>query len=72
LEIFDIQLRLIKPAFSSLLEDFLKRENNLIERLLTLGVKNKEFDIKDIPVMSDMFVTVTKGLRMMVIKQRDS
>jgi len=44
----------------------------LIERLLTLGVKNKEFDIKDIPVMSDMFVTVTKGLRMVVIKQRDS
>ncbi|HEX8061382.1 MAG TPA: TetR/AcrR family transcriptional regulator [Cyclobacteriaceae bacterium] len=63
---------LLKPAFSSLQEDFFKRENNLIESVLTLGVKNKEFDIKDIPATSDMFVTVTKGLRMMIIKQRDS
>jgi len=62
----------LKPAFSSLQDDFFKRENNLIERLLELGVKNKEFEISDIPTTTDMFVTVTRGLRALVIKQRDS
>lgn len=62
----------LKPAFSSLQDDFFKRENNLIERLLELGVKNKEFEIGDIPTTTDMFVTVTRGLRALVIKQRDS
>lgn len=62
----------LKPAFSSLQDDFFKRENNLVKRVMALGVKNKEFDIKDIHATSDMFVAVTKGLRMMVIKQRDS
>jgi AcrR family transcriptional regulator len=62
----------LKPAFSSLQDDFFKRENNLVERLLELGVKNKEFEIKDIPATSDMFVAVTRGLRAMIIKQRDS
>jgi TetR/AcrR family transcriptional regulator len=62
----------LKPAFSSLQEAFFKRENDLIVRVLQLGVKNDEFDIKDIPATADMFVTITKGLRIMIIKQRDS
>jgi AcrR family transcriptional regulator len=62
----------LKPAFSSLLADFCKRENRIVERVLELGVKKKEFDVDDIPLTAEMFTTVTRGLRTMIIKQRDS
>ncbi|MEI9918569.1 MAG: TetR/AcrR family transcriptional regulator [Bacteroidota bacterium] len=62
----------LKPALSSLQEDFTKRENQLIEKVLALGVKKKEFTIEDIPLTAEMFTSVTRGLRMMVLKQRDS
>jgi len=62
----------LKPAFSSLQEDFTKKENQLIEKVLTLGVKKKEFEIDDIPSTAEMFTSVTRGLRMIVLKQRDS
>ena len=62
----------LKPAFSPLAEDLIKRENKLIERILELGVKQKEFTIANIPLTSEMFVNVTRGLRMLTLKYRDS
>lgn len=62
----------LKPAFSPLAEDFVKRENKLVERILALGVKKKEFNIENISLTAEMFVNVTRGLRMLAIKQRDS
>jgi TetR/AcrR family transcriptional regulator len=62
----------LKPAFSPLAEDFIKRENKLIERILGLGVKQKEFTIDNIALTAEMFVSVTRGLRMLTIKYRDS
>ena len=62
----------LKPAFASLQEDFCKRENKVVEKLLQLGVNKKEFEIESIPLTADMFTTVTRGLRIMIIKQRDS
>jgi AcrR family transcriptional regulator len=62
----------LKPAFSSLAEEFLKRENKLIERVIGLGVKRKEFEVKNIPLTAEMFVNVTRGLRMLMIKQKES
>jgi AcrR family transcriptional regulator len=62
----------LKPAFASLQEDFCKRENRVVEKLLHSGVRKKEFEIENIPLTADMFTTVTRGLRTMIIKQRDS
>lgn len=62
----------LKPAFSSLQEDLLKKETQLIEKILEIGLKRKEFQIDDIAATADTFVSVTRGLRMLMIKYRDT
>lgn len=59
----------LKPKSSTLWEDFQKREIKLIEKILTLGVSSKEFTIENIPLSSEVFVSVTRGLRLITIKQ---
>jgi AcrR family transcriptional regulator len=62
----------LKPAFSKLHEEFLKRENKALEKILGLGVKQKEFVIDNLPLTAEVFVSVMRGLRTMIIKQRES
>jgi TetR/AcrR family transcriptional regulator len=62
----------LKPAFTKLHGDFLQRENEVVERVMALGVKAKEFTIDNIPLTSEVFTSVLRGLRMNIIKQRDS
>jgi TetR/AcrR family transcriptional regulator len=61
----------IKPAFSKLHDDFLKRENKVFEKILDLGIKQKEFTIDNLSLTAEVFVSVMRGLRTMIIKQRD-
>jgi TetR/AcrR family transcriptional regulator len=62
----------LKPAFSKLHDDFLRKENKVVEKILVLGVNKKEFTIDNPALTAEVFVSVMRGLRTMIIKQRDS
>jgi len=59
----------LKSVSTSLWDDLLRREIKLIEKILELGISNKEFVIENISLSAEMFVTVIRGLRMITIKQ---
>lgn len=61
----------VKPS-TSLWEELHKKEVNLVQRILELGVRKKEFVIEDIPLTAETYVAVTRGLRVMVIKMSGS
>ena len=61
----------VKPS-TALWEQLHKREVKLVEKILELGVRKKEFTIENIPLTADMYVSVTRGLRLMVIKMSGS
>lgn len=59
----------VKPS-TTLWEELHKKEVKLVERILELGVRKKEFTIEDLPLTAEVFVSVTRGLRMSIIKLR--
>ncbi|HZY79477.1 MAG TPA: TetR/AcrR family transcriptional regulator [Cyclobacteriaceae bacterium] len=62
----------LKPAFSTLWDDFQKRELRIVGNILEVGVSQGEFAIENIPLTSKVFVDLTKGLRMVIVKTRDT
>jgi len=59
----------LKHSSTSLWDELLKREIKLVEKILQLGIKNKEFVVENVSLSAETFVSVTRGLRMITIKQ---
>jgi TetR/AcrR family transcriptional regulator len=59
----------LKSSATALWEELLRKEIKLIEKILELGIRNKEFVVENVSMSAEMFVSVTRGLRMITIKQ---
>ncbi len=62
----------VKPGFKKLNDEFIAREKKIICNIIQAGIKGKEFEKIDAALHSDLFVSLLRGLRVMIIKERDS
>jgi TetR/AcrR family transcriptional regulator len=62
----------VKPGFMKLNEDFLSREKKIIEEIILVGIKEREFEKIDAVLHADLFVSLLRSIRVMIIKERDS
>lgn len=64
-------LQAVKSAYAPVNDDFIAREKEIIAGILRSGVKKKTFERMDTVAQADLFVSVLRALRMMIMKQRD-
>ncbi len=62
----------IKPAYVACNKEFEQRERKIIEQVLQAGVSAKEFSTIEVPKYAQLFTSSLQGLRVLMIKQRDS
>ena len=61
----------VRSAFFPLNNDFLEREKMIIRTILESGIKNNSFEPVDVPSHADLFVSVLRSLRVLILKQRN-
>lgn len=61
----------IKAAFVPLNDDFIAREKQIIQGILETGIERNLFEKIDAVMHADLFVSLLRSLRVMIIKQRD-
>lgn len=61
----------VRSAFTRINTDFLEREKKIIKAILESGIKAKTFEKMNTSAQSDLFVTVIRSLRILILKQRD-
>jgi TetR/AcrR family transcriptional regulator len=61
-----------KSAFARLHNDFVERENEIIQGILKAGIKSREFEKLDVTMHADLFVSILRGLRVMILKRREN
>jgi TetR/AcrR family transcriptional regulator len=62
----------VKPVYASCNKEFEQRERKIIEEILQAGIASKEFSKIDVSKHAQLFVSSLQGLRVLMIKQRDS
>jgi TetR/AcrR family transcriptional regulator len=62
----------VKPVYATCNKEFEQRERKIIEHILQQGVASKEFTKMEIAKYASLFVSSLQGLRVLMIKQRDS
>ncbi len=61
----------VRSAFYSLNNDFVGREKEITRAILEAGIKSKTFEKIDAASHADLFVSVLRSLRVMILKQRN-
>jgi AcrR family transcriptional regulator len=61
----------VRSAFYPLNNDFLEREKMIIRSILESGIKKGSFEAIDVASHADLFVSVLRSLRVLVVKQRN-
>jgi TetR/AcrR family transcriptional repressor of mexJK operon len=61
-----------KSAFARLHNDFIEREKEIIQSILKAGMKSREFEKLDATMHADLFVSILRGLRVMILKRREN
>jgi AcrR family transcriptional regulator len=65
------QFESVRSAFYPLNNDFLEREKTLVRDILQAGIKNHAFQAIDPETNADLFVSVLRSLRVLIVKQRN-
>lgn len=65
------QFESVRSAFYKLNSEFVQREKKIIQAILEAGVKSKTFEKIDAPSHADLFVSVLRSLRVLLLKQRN-
>lgn len=61
----------VRSAFFPLNNDFLEREKKIVRDILQAGIKSGVFQDIDPDVHADLFVSVLRSLRVLMVKQRN-
>ena len=59
----------IKPFFSSMLQNFRKKEMKMIMNILKIGVERKVFSVDNIKEHTEFFLDTLRGLRQVIIAE---
>ena len=62
----------VRSAFAQFKQEFVDREKKIIQSILERGMARKIFQQGDAAKLADLFVTVLRSLRILILKQRDS
>lgn len=65
------QLQAVKSAYAPVNDDFVAREKEIVAGILKAGIKSRRFEKIDVVAHADLFVSVLRSLRLMILKQRD-
>lgn len=61
----------VRSAFFPLNNDFLAREKMIVRNILEAGIKSQAFEAIDADAHADLFVSVLRSLRVLIVKQRN-
>lgn len=62
----------VRSVFAQFKEEFTAREKKIVQSILERGMAAKVFQQADAGNLADLFVAVLRGLRVLILKQRDS